>query len=159
MQKIGTVEECCRRFGVPISDIPTDVRALPVFRNGRLRSTLGRAVEKMSSRDGNGKRVVIEAWIEVHKCVFVDPAQMKKTLGHEIAHCIVGIQRGHNRAWQLMDRKLGGDGQRCTMKAAAAKIGIVRKRRGRKIRLRGGKEISSEEFFRLVDDVFGSAKA
>jgi predicted SprT family Zn-dependent metalloprotease len=39
--------------------------------------------------------------------------RVRKTLIHELSHAIVGTHHGHDYIWQLKDKELGGDGQRC----------------------------------------------
>jgi len=117
MNKIGTILETCKRFGVPTETIPEGWHNTPVYRNPRLRTPLGKACHNHQTG---------EIWIEIHKCVFVDPEQMKKTLAHEVAHVIAGLHHGHNWVWKAIARGLGDDGERCTTVQAASAIGIER---------------------------------
>lgn len=115
---IGTVESNCIRFCVEnFANIPEDILAIPVYVNTRLRTTLGMAC----SNRNTGER-----WIEVHKCVFADPDQMRDTLAHEIAHHWAGIPSGHNWVWKAHARALGHSGNRCATAQAAQSIGITR---------------------------------
>lgn len=128
MQKIGTIIEAAERFGVPTENIPERFHAVPVYRNGRLRTSFGRMVRKRNRFDGT------EAiHIEIHKCVFVDPQQMRDTLAHEIAHVIAGIDAGHGPAWKRAARSLGHSGERCATAHAAQAVGIERQRKRRKV--------------------------
>ena len=115
MQKIGTIIEACERFGVPTEHIPGDVWDVPVFRNGRLRTVFGKAV---AGHPQHGRH------IQIHKCVFADPEQMRDTLAHEVAHIIAGLRSGHNEVWRTIARALGSSGDRCATLETAKSIGI-----------------------------------
>ena len=121
MQKIGTIIETAEQFGVPTENIPAEFHAVPVFRNGRLRTSFGRMVRKRVPGTD-----VASVHIEIHKCVFVDPDQMRDTLAHEIAHVIAGIEAGHGPAWRRAARSVGHSGERCATQAAAQAVGIER---------------------------------
>lgn len=125
MQKIGTIIEACERFGVPTEHIPADVRDVPVYRNGRLRTSLGRAV---TGHPRYGRH------IQIHKCVFADPQQMRSTLAHEVAHIIAGIRSGHNATWRRIARALGHSGKRLADAGTGERIGMP-KRRTRPLRI------------------------
>ena len=118
MNKIGTLLETCKRFGVPTETIPEHVWDVPVFRNARLRTCFGKAV---ATHPQHGRH------IQIHKCVFVDPDQMRETLAHEVAHIIAGINAGHDWTWKSIARGLGHSGERCATIEAAERIGITRK--------------------------------
>lgn len=42
------------------------------------------------------------------------PAQIERTLLHEIAHAIAGHKAGHGAYWQHICLSIGGDGKRCS---------------------------------------------
>jgi hypothetical protein len=117
MNQIGTIFTACERFGVPTETIPSEFHDIPVYRNPRLRTALGKA--RFISITG-------ERWIEIHKCVFANPEQMRKTLAHEVAHVIAGHAAGHNWAWKAVARGLGHSGERCATVETAERIGITR---------------------------------
>lgn len=116
MRFVGTIITACERFGVPTEHIPEDVRSVEVFVNPRLRTAFGKAV-------AGGPR---GRHIQIHKCVFVDPEQMRKTLAHEVAHIIAGIRSGHNEVWRTIAKALGASGERCVTAEHAASLGIER---------------------------------
>lgn len=118
LRRIGTAAEACERFGVPVDRVPEQYRDIPVYVNPRLRSTFGKACEK---RQGE---TVLERWIEVHKCVFADPEEMRETLAHELAHVIVGVRENHSPLWRRVARNLGSTGDRAATTEHAARIGI-----------------------------------
>lgn len=43
-----------------------------------------------------------------------DPAQVRNTILHEIAHALVGPRHGHDSTWRLKAVSIGCNGQRCT---------------------------------------------
>lgn len=120
MNQVGTILTTAVRFGVPTENIPREFHNVPVFRNPRLRTTLGKAIR--DRRTGAHS-------IQIHKCVFADPQQMRSTLAHEIAHVIAGIGEGHGPSWKRIAQLLGNSGDRCVTAEAAQSIGIVRSKR------------------------------
>ena len=121
MQKIGTIIEACERFGVPTENIPEAFHSVLVFRNTRLRTSLGRMVHKRNPATGEAA-----PWIEIHPRVLADPGQMRDTLAHEVAHVIAGIDAGHGPEWRRWARVLGHTGERCATQVAAERVGIER---------------------------------
>lgn len=116
LKLIGTVLETALANGIPVDIIPPDVQTAPVFINTRLRVCLGMAKAN----------VLKGRWVEINSRVCTDPAQLRETLAHEIAHHIAGIASGHDWKWVMIARHLGATGERCVTAEAAQRIGIVR---------------------------------
>ncbi len=58
---------------------------------------------------GFAKKISMSAPI----CALNGPAEVGKTIRHEIAHAFAGRAAGHGPVWQAWDKKCGGDGRRC----------------------------------------------
>lgn len=49
--------------------------------------------------------------------IMLDPVKFLSTVAHEVAHIVgyaTGLGKGHSIGWKMIDRALGGNGQRCS---------------------------------------------
>ena len=72
--------------------------------------------------DLKGRSVMGKARISTNRVsynlayIMVDPVKFLSTVAHEVAHIVgyaTGLGKNHSYGWQMIDRSLGGTGERC----------------------------------------------
>lgn len=59
------------------------------------------------------------------------PADRRVTIGHEVAHVVAGIEKGHGRAWQIVMLRLGLQPRTYMTREATQELQVVRAALGR----------------------------
>ena len=120
MRKIANVGTLANRYGISTEGIAPELLALPVFQNGRLKTTLAKAVYEGGTLAPKAVHMgtrILGGSLESRREVFA----------HEVAHLVAGFDADHGPRWVAAAKALGCSGSQFAPKEVVADIGSARK--------------------------------
>jgi len=117
---LGTVKTFCESVGIDTAAIPANILALPVIRNGHLRTTVAQAVytgaDRVPTRLEMGARILRGS-----------AASRREVVAHEVAHLVAGFGADHGPRWRAIAVALGCSGSATATRALIDDIGSAHK--------------------------------